>query len=72
MPLWSMCPYCGKTIAVAIEADGRKGLTNPRECGRRAVGTGVLSLAATGARALGLSDCLNYGSPRTQPLCGKW
>ena len=65
-------PQCRKTIAVAIEADGRKGLTNPRECGRRAVGTGVLRLAATGARALGLSDCLNYGSRRTQPLCGKW
>ncbi|MBL92906.1 MAG: phosphoribosylformylglycinamidine synthase II [Myxococcales bacterium] len=56
-------PQCGKTIAVAIEADGRKGLANPRECGRRAVANGVLRLAATGARALGLSDCLNYGSP---------
>ncbi len=61
-------PQCGKTIAVAIEADGRKGLANPRECGRRAVASGVLRLAATGARALGLSDCLNYGSPENPAI----
>ena len=61
-------PQCDKTVALAIEADGRKGLANPRECGRRAVATGVLRLAATGARALGLSDCLNYGSPENPKI----
>ena len=65
MPLWSMCLDAVKPSAVAaIEADGRKGYDKPKGVWAPCCGyTGDVRLAATGARALGLSDCLNYGSP---------
>jgi phosphoribosylformylglycinamidine synthase subunit PurL len=55
----------GTNRAVAVTTDGNARFVylNPRVGAAMAVAEAARNLAATGARPLGLTDCLNFGSP---------
>ncbi len=54
-----------KTLKLAMKADcnPRVAWLNPREGGRRAVAEAALNVALQGATPIGITDCLNFGSP---------
>lgn len=54
-----------KEVRLAIKADCNPRVTWlwPREGGRRAVAECALNLAVRGAEPIGITDCLNFGSP---------
>lgn len=55
----------GKKVRLALAADcnPRVCWLSPREGGRRAVAESALNLATRGAEPIGITDCLNFGSP---------
>ena len=57
-------PEANKSIALAMCIDQRLAALDPREGGRRAVMESALRVAATGAKPIGTTDCLNYGNPQ--------
>lgn len=58
-------PLAGAPFGIAVSADGNPelGCLDPWAGGARAVEEAVRNVAAVGARALCLTDCLNYGNP---------
>jgi len=50
-------------IAVTTDCNARYVLLNPYEGGKAAVAEAARNVACTGARPLGITDCLNFGSP---------
>jgi len=52
---------CG--IAVTTDCNSRYVLLDPYEGGKAAVAEAARNIACTGARPLGITDCLNFGSP---------
>ena len=50
-------------IAVSCAASGRYVWLDPYEGGKAAVAEAARNLAVTGARPLGITDCLNFGNP---------
>jgi len=52
-----------RAIAVAVDGPGRLGALDPRLAGRAAVIEGALNVACSGAEPIGITNCLNYGSP---------
>ena len=50
-------------IAVTCGASGRYVWLDPYEGGKAAVAEAARNIAATGARPLGITDCLNFGNP---------
>ena len=50
-------------IAVTTDCNARYVLLNPYEGGKAAVAEAARNVACTGARPLGVTDCLNFGSP---------
>jgi phosphoribosylformylglycinamidine synthase subunit PurL len=50
-------------IALAIDCNARFCLLDPREGARLALAEAVRNVAASGARPVAVSDCLNFGSP---------
>lgn len=52
-----------KLVAVSMEADPWKCYLNPYRGGAEAVARSVRALAVSGAKVLGMTDCLNYPSP---------
>ena len=52
-------------IALAIDSCGRTGALDPWVGGAAAVVEGALNVACTGATPIGITDCLNFGSPET-------
>ncbi|MBI1967294.1 MAG: phosphoribosylformylglycinamidine synthase subunit PurL [Gemmatimonadetes bacterium] len=50
-------------IAVTTDCNSRYVLLNPYEGGKAAVAEAARNIACTGARPLGITDCLNFGSP---------
>ncbi len=52
-----------KGIAVACDGDGRLVSLDPYRGARRAVAEAAANLACVGAAPLGITDCLNFGSP---------
>lgn len=56
----------GPPIRLALSADcnPRVCWLDPREGGRRAVAEGALNCALRGAEPIGVTDCLNFGSPQ--------
>jgi phosphoribosylformylglycinamidine synthase subunit PurL len=50
-------------IAVTIDCNSRYVMLNPYEGGKAAVAEAARNVACTGARPLGITDCLNFGSP---------
>jgi phosphoribosylformylglycinamidine synthase len=54
-----------KRVRLALSADCNPRICwlSPREGGRRAVAESALNLATSGAEPIGITDCLNFGSP---------
>ena len=50
-------------IAVTTDCNSRYVLLEPYEGGKAAVAEAARNIACTGARPLGVTDCLNFGSP---------
>ena len=59
-----------KAIALAVDGPGRLGALDPRLAGAAAVLEGALNVACTGARPIGITNCLNFGSP--ERASGYW
>ena len=59
-----------KGIALAVDGPGRIAALDPRLAGAAAVAEGALNVACSGARPIGITNCLNFGSPE-QPA-GYW
>ncbi|MDO5051736.1 MAG: phosphoribosylformylglycinamidine synthase subunit PurL [Pseudoclavibacter sp.] len=53
----------GLGFAVSLDANGRYAQLDPREGARLALAEAYRNVAATGARPVAVSDCLNFGSP---------
>ncbi|HEX2194945.1 MAG TPA: phosphoribosylformylglycinamidine synthase subunit PurL [Candidatus Limnocylindria bacterium] len=54
-----------RAIALSLDGPGRLGALDPRLAGAAAVLEGALNVACVGARPIGFTDCLNFGSPET-------
>jgi phosphoribosylformylglycinamidine synthase len=54
-----------RALALSLDGPGRLGALDPRLAGAAAVLEGALNVACTGATPLGITDCLNFGSPET-------
>ena len=54
-----------RALAVSLDGPGRLGDLDPRLAGAAAVLEGALNVACSGATPIGLTDCLNFGSPET-------
>ncbi|MGH7674417.1 MAG: phosphoribosylformylglycinamidine synthase subunit PurL, partial [Gemmatimonadales bacterium] len=50
-------------LAVSVDGNSRHVLLDPYEGGKAAVAEAARNVACTGARPLGITDCLNFGSP---------
>jgi phosphoribosylformylglycinamidine synthase len=59
-----------RALALAIDGPGRLGALDPRLAGASAVLEGALNVACSGAEPIGITDCLNFGSPETP--AGYW
>ena len=61
-----------RALAVAIDGPGpaRVGALDPFLAGASAVVEGALNVACSGATPIGITDCLNFGSPETE--LGAW
>jgi phosphoribosylformylglycinamidine synthase len=61
------CEANGKTVdkwlAFAVDCNGRQVELDPFQGGAMAVAEACRNLAVTGAEPIGLTDCLNFGSP---------
>jgi phosphoribosylformylglycinamidine synthase len=54
-----------RAIAISLDGPGHLGDLDPRLAGAAAVLEGALNVACSGATPIGLTDCLNFGSPET-------
>ena len=54
-----------RALALAIDGPGRLGSLDPRLAGAAAVLEGALNVACCGAQPIGVTNCLNFGSPET-------
>jgi phosphoribosylformylglycinamidine synthase len=52
-----------RALALALDGPGRIGALDPRLAGIAAVMEGALNVACSGARPIGITNCLNFGSP---------
>jgi len=52
-----------RAIALALDGPGRIGALDPRVAGAAAVIEGALNVACSGARPIGITNCLNFASP---------
>ncbi|HYN62984.1 MAG TPA: phosphoribosylformylglycinamidine synthase subunit PurL, partial [Candidatus Limnocylindrales bacterium] len=50
-------------LALALDGPGRLGALDPRLAGAAAVLEGATNVACTGAEPIGITNCLNFGSP---------
>ena len=50
-------------LAVTVDCNSRYVLLDPYEGGKAVVAEAARNIACTGARPLGITDCLNFGSP---------
>jgi phosphoribosylformylglycinamidine synthase subunit PurL len=62
----------GRALALAIDgpAPARVGVLDPYLAGASAVVEGAMNVACSGAVPIGITDCLNFGSPETER--GAW
>jgi phosphoribosylformylglycinamidine synthase subunit PurL len=56
-------PGTGFGIAVTVDCNNRLVALDPYEGGKAAVAEAARNVACTGARPLGITDCLNFGNP---------
>ena len=59
-----------RALALALDGPGRIGALDPRLAGAAAVVEGALNVACVGATPIGITNCLNFGSP--EELAGYW
>ena len=59
-----------RAIALALDGPGRLGSLDPRLAGAAAVIEGALNVACSGAAPIGITNCLNFGSP--EDPAGYW
>jgi phosphoribosylformylglycinamidine synthase len=59
-----------RAIALSLDGPGRLGALDPRLAGAAAVVEGTLNVACSGATPIGITNCLNFGSPE-RPV-GYW
>ncbi len=59
-----------RAIALALDGPGRLGALDPRLAGMAAVLEGATNVACTGARPIGITNCLNFASP--EDPAGYW
>ena len=59
-----------RAIALSLDGPGRIGALDPRLAGAAAVVEGALNVACGGATPIGITNCLNFGSPE-RPV-GYW
>jgi phosphoribosylformylglycinamidine synthase subunit PurL len=59
-----------RAIAVSLDGPGRLGALDPRLAGGAAVLEGALNVACSGAEPIGITNCLNFGSPEVP--AGYW
>lgn len=52
-----------KAVSVSIDGNGRYAYLDPKTGGRIAVAEAARNVAVTGAKPLGVTDCLNFGNP---------
>jgi phosphoribosylformylglycinamidine synthase II len=57
------CPEKPIKLALTVDCNPRVCWLWPREGGRRAVAESAMNLAVRGAEPIGVTDCLNFGSP---------
>lgn len=69
-----LAPIYGSPLGVALSVAGnpRYGRLNPHAAGEHAVYQSVRNVVAVGARAIGLTDCLNFGNPRNASHLGEF
>ena len=56
-------PGTGFGLAVTVDCNARLVALDPYEGGKAAVAEAARNVACTGARPLGITDCLNFGNP---------
>ncbi len=59
---------CRFGIAMTVDCNSRHVLLDPYEGGKGVVAEAARNIACTGARPLGITDCLNFGSPETPAI----
>jgi phosphoribosylformylglycinamidine synthase len=59
-----------RALALSLDGPGRLGALDPWLAGAAAVIEGALNVACSGATPIGITDCLNFGSPETP--AGYW
>ncbi len=68
-----LAPIRGSRLAFALSVDGnpRIGRIDPERAAEHAVYESIRNVVAVGAEPIGLTDCLNYGSPRDEGQYGE-
>ena len=56
-------PGTMKGVALSVDGNGRYGALDPYLAGAHAVAEAARNVAVTGARPLGITNCLNFGNP---------
>jgi phosphoribosylformylglycinamidine synthase subunit PurL len=64
-------PGTHKAVAMALCCNSRHASLDPRGGGMRAVVEGIMRIACVGAHPIGVTDCLNYGSPLVPEVMGQ-
>jgi phosphoribosylformylglycinamidine synthase len=64
-------PGTDRAVAMSLGCDSRHCSLDPHEGARRAVVEGVARVSAVGAVPVGVTDCLNYGSPLVPEQMGQ-
>ncbi len=57
-------PNTNLKLALTVDCNPRVAWLSPREGGRRAVAEAAVNIAIMGAEPIGITDCLNFGSPQ--------
>jgi phosphoribosylformylglycinamidine synthase len=57
-----------KGVAMTLDGNGAKTYLNPWSGGFNVVAEALLNLACVGARCVGITDCLNFGSPENKEV----
>jgi phosphoribosylformylglycinamidine synthase len=61
-------PGTGKALALAVDGNGRIVSLNPRRGAALAVCEAARNIACSGARLIGLTNCLNFGNPLNEEV----
>jgi phosphoribosylformylglycinamidine synthase subunit PurL len=64
-------PDTHKAVAMALCCNSRHASLDPHGGGGRSVVEGIIRLACVGAHPIGVTDCLNYGSPLVPEVMGQ-